>query len=284
MIKDLDLTLKELLSSEAESGSVLAEATISFSVPNEKWQQKGSGLDLNAYLYDIRENRKLRTNERQHQRNSDGTITIKSPPPRIDCAYLITAWNKATDPGEEEKELQEHRLLSQVLQVLLRNPTIPSGHLQGALTGQKPPLPLIAAQQDGLPDPVEFWNALGSPLKPSINCVITISLDLKQKTKPLDVVTSRITKLNAVEEVIQIGGRVLNKAKPPEGICDAEVMIPELQKKTKTDANGFYTFINLPRGKLAFKVRATGYRSEQVTIEIPAPTGTNYDIQLSPSS
>lgn len=275
MIKDLDLSLKTLLLEEAEPGSELASANISFSVPDEKWQGSGSGIDLNVYLYDIRENRNLRTNERQYERNPDGSTTQKKSPPRIDCAYLITAWNKATGTSEE-KELQEHRLLSQVLYVLMRNPTIAS----------EPPLPLVVSQQDGLPNPVEFWSALGSPLKPSISCVVTLSLDLKKWITGPMVITKiteyeQLGKPGTRDEVIQIGGRITNTADPPVGIGGAEVTILELQKKTTTDSNGYYTFANLPRGRFTFEALASGYQNEQVTLDIPAPSEQNYDIQLS---
>ncbi len=208
MIKDLDLTLKAFISGEAESGSELAAAHISFSVPDEEWRARGKELELNIYLYDIRENRELRTNEKELQRNADGTVTQKEPPPRIDCAYIVTAWNKASASSDEDKEMQEHRLLSQVLKVLMCNPKIPRSYLLGLLKNQEPDLPMVTAQKGGVPDPVEFWNALGSPLKPSINCVVTISLDLEKWTTAT-MVDTQITKFEqqgepgSSEEVIR---------------------------------------------------------------------------------
>ena len=191
MIKDLDLTLKDLITGEADPGGDLAQAKISFSVPDEEWRSAGSGQALNVYLYDIRENLELRTNERRVERDTGGSVIMTVPPPRVDCAYIITAWDKGVSSGGEDKELLEHRLLSQVLVILLNNPKIPANYLQGLLVGQEPDLPMVSAQKGGLPEPVEFWNALGSPLRPSINCVVTISLT-PGKSVELPAVQSRV--------------------------------------------------------------------------------------------
>lgn len=285
MIKDLDLTLKALLSGEAEPGSELAAANISFSAPDEEWRRKGKELDLDVYLYDIRENRELRSNEPQLQRNPDGTITQEKPLPRMDCAFLITAWNKVTVSHDEDRELQEHRLLNQVLQVLLRNPRVPPEYLHGSLKGQEPALPMITAQKDGLPDPVEFWNALGNPLKPSINCVVTFSLDLDQQiTGPM--VVSKITeymhkgKAGTTEKVIQVGGRVIDASDPVKGIRNASVKIKELRKQTITGSDGYFTFTGLEPGEFTFEVSASCYRGQQVTLAVPAADINNYIIRL----
>lgn len=286
MIKDLDLTLKKLLSSEAEPGTELASANINFCVPDAKWQGTGTSLDLNVYLYEIKENRSLRNNEKFKQRDPDGTITQKQSPPRLDCAYLLTAWNKSTSTVGEEKELQEHRLLSQVLQVLMRNPAIPSAYLQGSLATQQPPLPLVAAQSDGLPDPVKFWSSLGSPFRPSINCVITLSLDLKQKwiSSKMVITKQTIYELMGTGHKIaeyQIGGRILKAADPTVGLDGAKITILELAKETSSDPNGYYTFLGLSDGDFTFKVTKQGYKTKQVTMKIPAPQDSNYDIKLS---
>lgn len=287
MIKDLDLTIRNLLQSEAETGSDLASANISFALPDGTWQGSGDGLDLNIYLYDIRKNLALRTNERQINRNPDGSICQKTVPPRIDCTYLITAWKKSAGDTNEEKELQEHRLLSQVLHVMLKQPLIPSRYLQGSLKDQEPSLPLITAYLDGPENPSKFWDALGSPLKPSINCMITISLDIKKEFTGKMVINNildymEIGKPGSLERVIQIGGRIMNSEAPPSGIKGAVVIISDLNRKTNTDQDGFFTFTNLNQGKFQFKVSAEGYKDKKATLNVPSPAGENYDFRLVP--
>jgi hypothetical protein len=289
MIRDLDLTLKALLSGEAVPGSELSQTDTSFSIPDEQWQKKGNKLDLNIYLYDIRENRKLRSNEKLIQRNPDGSVSQKKSPPRIDCAYIITAWNKTTASNDEDNELQEHRLLSQVLRVLLRNPSIPLEYLHGVLKGQEPGLPVVAAQQNGLPDAMEFWNALNSPARPSINCVITFSLDSDQWiTGPM--VIAKVTDYMQMgdpgtrERVVQIAGRVTDAADPDQGIEGAWVRIHELQITETTDSDGYYTISNLPAGNFSFRVNAKDYRRKILVRDIPPSAGQNYDFQLTKRS
>lgn len=286
MIRDLDLTLKSLLTGEAEPGSELKKANISFCVPDEEWQKKGNKLDLNVYLYDIRENRELRTNERHLERTVGGRVIQKKPPPRLDCAYLITAWNKATSSSEDQ-ELQEHRLLSQVLHVLLKNHRIPPDYLQGfLLEGQEPALPMISAQPGRLTDPVEFWGTLNTPLRPTVSCIVTVSLDLEETVESAMVI-SKITDYQQYDNpeirkrVIQVGGRITDEADPAQGIGGAWVTLMELDRTTTTDPKGYYTFPHLSTGRFTFRAKAPGYKGRRVKIRVPAPKGKNYDISLS---
>jgi hypothetical protein len=172
VIRDLDDTLRELLEQQAPPGSELAGADISFDIPDGDWRGALTALTVNCYLYDIRENRDLRTTEPIRQRDPvTQRSTWRAAPVRIDCAYCITAWSPAAD----ESVLDEHRLLSQVLMVLLRNRTVPPGVLQGSLTSQMPPYPTVVASTDGMKNLPEFWGALDQQLKPSLSYVVTLA-------------------------------------------------------------------------------------------------------------
>lgn len=189
MIRDLDDTIQALLETRAPAGSELAGADISFDLPDAEWRGGLDSLTVNCYLYDIRENLEMRTNELLLQRSPDGTRAARRRPPvRIDCAYCITAWSPATD----ESVLEEHRLLSQVLTVLLRNPTIPSDVLQGSLMDQIPPYPTVIASPDGVKNQPQFWNALDQQLKPSLNYVVTLALILDEAPAELPRVVEEV--------------------------------------------------------------------------------------------
>ena len=199
MIQDLDATIERLLSDRAPPGSELAGADISFEIPDEEWRSSLSSLTVNCYLYDIQENLDLRTYEPMIQRSNDGTAAIhRLAPRRINCAYCITAWSAATtDPV-----LEEHRLLGQILQVLLRNPTIPDGLLQGGLVGQIPPYPTVIAATDGMKNNPEFWNALDQQLKPSLSYVITLAMLMDDEPDALAPVVSEVRVVeHALEEL-----------------------------------------------------------------------------------
>lgn len=177
MIRDLDETIEQLLTTRAPAGSELAGADISFDLPDADWRAGLETLTVNCYLYDIRENFELRTVEPPVQRSADGSRAVRRQPPvRIDCAYCITAWSPATD----ESVLEEHRLLGQVLRVLLRHRTVPADVLQGSLTDQIPPYPTLIASPDGVKNPPEFWGALDQQLKPSLNYVLTLAVSLDE--------------------------------------------------------------------------------------------------------
>jgi hypothetical protein len=171
MIQDFDRTLARLLRDRVP----LRDEAITFDVPNEGFraQLSRTGLTVNLYLYDIRENHELRSPEWRLERQSDGTMLKRRPRVRLDLFYVITAWS----PAEPPDILAEHALLSQILRTLFRYPTIPPDVLQGAIIGQEPPLPTLVAQPDGLRNPAEFWGALRQPPRPGIHLVATIAMD-----------------------------------------------------------------------------------------------------------
>jgi hypothetical protein len=194
VIRDLDLTIQALLESQAPAGSELASAEVVFDLPDAAWRAHLGELTVNCYLYDIRENAELRTQEPMLQRSGDGTRAARvRPPARIDCSYCITAWSVATD----EPVLEEHRVLGQVLRILLRNPTISVPLLQGSLATQIPPYPTVIAAADGLRNQAEFWGALDQPLKPSLNYVVTLALMLDDELSEAELPP-------AVEEVVVV--------------------------------------------------------------------------------
>lgn len=184
MIRDLDDTLQELLKQQAPPHSELEEADIDFEIPDAEWRSNLGKLTVNCYLYDIRENRGLRTHEPLVQREGNRAVHRQAPV-RIDCAYCITAWSPAT----AESAREEHRLLSQVLTVLIKHPSLPKAVLRGKLAEQIPPYPTVIAAPDGVKNPPEFWGALDQQLKPSLNYVVTLAvlLDEAPAEMPLEV-------------------------------------------------------------------------------------------------
>jgi hypothetical protein len=173
VIRDLDDTIAAMLKNRAPVGSELAGADIKFDLPDSKWRQQLHTLTVNCYLYDVRENMELRTAEPVLRRAADGTRASRLRPPiRVDCGYSITAWSVAnTDPV-----LEEHRVLSQTLLVLLQNRQIAPADLQGSMVHQPPPYPWVVAAPNAHESMPEFWRALDQELKPSLNYVVTLAM------------------------------------------------------------------------------------------------------------
>jgi hypothetical protein len=132
---------------------------------------------IDLFLYDIRENLELRSNEVYLDRHMDGTATRTMAPVRIDASYLITAWpsQSVADPSEDE-----HRLLGEVIRALLRYRTLPEEVLQGSLLDQDLPLPVSTLQPGRLQSLGEFWQALGGKPKAALNYTVTLAVDAAQ--------------------------------------------------------------------------------------------------------
>ena len=176
MIDDLDRTLEELLRRELPQ-NLVGQVTISFATPDDQFPPTSVTLPaIDLFLYDVRENRELRSNEWLVERNS-GTVTKKRPPVRVECSYMITAWpsESSTTPPQDE-----HYLLGEVMKVLLRHRTIPAQALQGSLVGQEPPLPAISLQPSHLEMVGQFWQALGGKLKVALNYTVTIGVEARE--------------------------------------------------------------------------------------------------------
>jgi hypothetical protein len=280
MIRDLSETLKALLDDDialVRSFPELAAAQILFERPDERFSP-GALTAVNLFLYDLREDMQLRSNEPIITRNN-GQSLIQRAPLRVACSYLVTAW----PVGGTDLALQEHRLLSQVLQVLAGSPRISDIYLQGKLKDQEPPLPMITAQTDGLKNPHEFWTAIGNKLRPSITVTATISMPVfADVTGPL--VTTRFTGFDAgtgvIEEtLVQIGGRVLGPG--GQGIGGALVDLVDMGIRATTDAEGRYSFLRVPTGAHTIRAAVVGFQPVTQPLVVPGRP-EDYEVNLTP--
>jgi hypothetical protein len=174
MIDDLDRTLEAMLRRELPP-NLVEQVMISFAMPDDQFPPASVTLPaIDLFLYDVRENRELRSNEWLVERRSNGMVSKQRPPVRVDCSYLITAWasQSSTTPAQDE-----HRLLGEVMKVLLRHPTMPAEVLQGSLRGQEPPLPSNVLQPGLLQSLGEFWQALGGKPKAALHLSVTIGVE-----------------------------------------------------------------------------------------------------------
>jgi Pvc16 N-terminal domain/Carboxypeptidase regulatory-like domain len=292
MIDDLSKTLKFILSSEAKKEPKvfpnLAAAEIEFARPLKDYKPKPPQT-VCLFLYDIRENRELRSNEPSRVMR-DGKPVIERPPLRVDCSYLVTAWPAETtiaDPGKADQEtagdlvLLEHLLLSEVLQVLARYPVIPSELLQGKLANpmQEIPPPMITARAEGLNNISEFWTAIGSNLRPSLSVKATISMQTSPPEVEAKPVLERIFREDKPTR-LDIQGVV--KDDKGAAVAGARIMIQELGLSAMSDAGGNFSFSQIPIGKYNLRVNwktDKGVKSKSVEINVPAAAGA-YDVEL----
>lgn len=197
MIDDLDKTL-ELLLKRTLPPALVSQVTITFAAPDDQFPPQSVTLPaIDLFLYDLRENRDLRSNEWVVEWGDNGTQLKQRAPMRMDCSYLITAWasQSSTTPS-----LDEHRLLGEVVKVLLRYRSIPLNILQGSLAVQDLPLPTTTLQPGRLQSSAEFWQALGGKLKAVLNYVVTISVVAEGPIEGGPPVTDKLLKLKNIAE------------------------------------------------------------------------------------
>jgi Pvc16 N-terminal domain len=187
MFQDLDSTLKELLIQKVPINN--SDIDIKFELPNQDWESKLQKATINLFLYDIRENLELRSNERFLNRNgATGTETIA--PVRMDLSYMITVWTKEI--------ADEHRLVGSILKTLLRYPTLPDEVLQGEMK-QSLPLRAWVTQPEKTPNIWDFWSSLDGRLKAGLSYIVTVPV---QPFAPVEVplVTEKVIKLEHERE------------------------------------------------------------------------------------
>jgi hypothetical protein len=186
MLQDLDATVAALLQAELSMQNV----AISFAAPDDQFPPSGVSLPAIAcFLYDVREDHDLRSTQWEVDKQANGMVTRKRPPVRVTCSYLITAWpsTSAPDPSQDE-----HRLLGEVMKVLLAHRTIPENYLSGELAGQQPPLPARIIAEAHLHSLGELWQAMGGRPKATLHYAVTIAVDVFDPADVGQVVTERV--------------------------------------------------------------------------------------------
>jgi Pvc16 N-terminal domain len=189
VLHELDQTLATLLKSELPGRD---QVTISFAAPDDAFSVPLPAVDL--FLYDIRENLDLRSNDDFIEPRDDLQVARIRPPVRVDASYLITAW-PGTGGGQTDSSEDEHKLLSAVMWTLLRYPKLPRKYLKGSLAGQHLPLPVTVLQPGRLQSLGEFWQALGGKPKAALNYTVTLPVDVED-AELLHLVVERELRLN----------------------------------------------------------------------------------------
>jgi Pvc16 N-terminal domain len=177
LFDELNKTLSELLRRKLPA-ELVEQVSISFATPGADFPPTWVTLPaINLFLYEVQENRELRTTEPRLERQADGTVMRTPPPLRADCHYLITAWAKS---GIQYPEQDEHRMLGEVLRVLHRYREIPPEALQGSLKNQSFPVRAAVLQPAQQQPRGDFWQALGGKPRAAFHYTVTIGIDTRE--------------------------------------------------------------------------------------------------------
>jgi hypothetical protein len=144
------------------------DVDVAFEAPDRDWAAGISRPTINAYLWDVRPNTTDRELGLIELSAENGRVSRRSPLPRVDCRFLITAWT--SDVGDE------HALLGRVLVALMANEVIEEEHLRGMLSVTRP-LPTVQLKSGTGSENSDFWSALGGQLKPGLDVTVTITVD-----------------------------------------------------------------------------------------------------------
>jgi hypothetical protein len=280
---------------QGQTAAAVSVEQVRFEPPDEGWRNTVGNLQRNAlsvYLIDMRENRKLRSNERVQDR-INGVVFEEPAPTRLDCHYLISAFSPVAElTPSVEPTLDEHALLYEVAAVLLREGTLNPSLVYPQTVNPWPTrfqnvdLPMVVAPVEGFPKLAEFWGTMGTkhPWRPVLYLIVTIPVALIKEQAGY-MVTTRITeyrqtnKPDTAEVWIQIGGHVRQQTTP---LVDAwvglETLAGQMVQSTRTNELGRYIFENLQPGQYKLKSRVVGFpENERSPIDVPSPTG-EYDL------
>lgn len=190
MIHDLELMLRKLLRDNV--AALNDDLQIRFEAPDQDWVDYLGGLSLvgapvlgvDCCLAEVKESAQHRSNEWvEYER--DGLVRSDPPPMRLDCFYLLSAWDSAAMTESVEPGLAEHQLLYEVVACLAAAQPINPSRIYPASSAiwQALPeaikdvdLPTRVAPAEGYARLGDFWTSMGTSIRwrPAIELVVTV--------------------------------------------------------------------------------------------------------------
>ena len=277
MISDVDEALRNLI---LDSLTVSRQnVDIKFDLPSRDWASRLNRPTIDLFLFDIRENLRLRGAEQYRQiPRDDGKVEIRRNPVRVDLRYLLSAWTK--DPEDE------HLLLSDALVTLLRNPVIPDKYASEQMRSQQFATILDAAVYQPEHGPTEkateIWGVIGNDIHAGFIVTVTITVDPYEPmvfTQVSSVMRSfGQTSPDQEELVVEKGvehydeGVVIKTDKYEPSTLS--VILSERNVVIPVDADYRVKLPTLPEGKYHLDVLYRGKVLKHQAIDIPAKDNT----------
>jgi hypothetical protein len=278
MIEDLDEALRRLLMRELPIKN--GEIDVQFNQPRREWSAKLSRPTLDLYLYDLRENLKLRYTAQgwETERRSDGVSVQRRRPFRLDLHYLITAW--ASEPEDE------HRLLARTLMALFRVPEMPADLLPESLQDQPGPITFKVAQYDTAQNLTDFWSSLDNEMRPAIVCMVTMALNPYQpiygsivRTRELrfgqsydPALSQSLVKAAGADTYWTVGGTL--RSQEPLEPDKVRLTLIERGVVLEVKPEGRFSVGNLEAGDYTLECVVNGGEPRRYKIKVPSPDYT----------
>ncbi len=275
MIDDLDETIRRLV---LDRGSFDAESvTVSFDQPTGDWAAGLTRPTINFYLYDIRENTELRSQEWITEHDGKGHVNKKLAPLRYDLSYLVTVWT-------QNQVEDEHAILWRVLGALAGAPILEETLLQPALRTQPYPVLTRTAQPsraiENLPD---LWGVMENQLRPSINYTVTLAMERGVAFTSPWVISKRLeTRSRTAEDAVTVAyelAGIVYQAESGTALPDATVTLLQTGQQCVTDRFGRYHLFGLSSGTFDLVVSAQGRKASH-SVPVPSENLQSYDLVI----
>lgn len=278
MIDGVDEALRALLIQELPVRN--GEIDIAFNQPKREWSARLSRPTLNLFLFDVRENNKLRqpTPAFEIERGENGVMVQRRKPIRLDLYYMITAW--AADPEDE------HRLLARAVMALGRHGALPDAVLPESLRDQPAPIPISVAQPAMLEKPTDLWSVLDNEARPAIGCMVTVAVNpylpvttpavrsaevrFGQSARPAE---QQLSAPDGEGRFLWIAGEV--RARSGKPLKGARIRLIDKALDVPVQEGGQYVIGLLSRGRHTVEITAEGRKPVRQTLTIPSD---NYDL------
>jgi hypothetical protein len=301
VLRQLDVLIRDVLVRDLVA--ITSDAQVRFQPPDDTLRTDVSNLNqpaLDVYLVDVREHRKLRSNERMRTFDN-GFVFAERFPDRLDCHYLITAWSPTPPAPGLEPTLDEHALLYDAAVALVNSAPLNPARTYAPASARLAAwparfrdydLPMSLVPPDGLAKLSEFWTTMGATMrwKPALYLIVTLPLVLVRENEG-PMVTTRFADYRrwdapeAAEMLLQIGGTVLRDAGGGAfvPVSDAWVQIETLGGVTlqhvQTNELGRFTFARLRESQYRLRTTALGLGQQVRVVDVPSSSG-EYDLRF----
>jgi hypothetical protein len=278
MIDEIDEALRKFLIREVPIKN--GEVDIKFEQPRREWSARLSRPTLNLFLYDIRENPKMRAQQPAWivEKGDNGGFTRRRQPAKFRLFYVVTAWAK--DPEDE------HRLLSRTLMALFRHPRLPGDLLPEASRDLEGHALLQVAQEEDFQNASDLWSAMDNEMRPAIVCVVTMTVDpylpvsgALVRTRELRIGPSGVPPSEQLDQGVEpdvfwtIGGTVRTQ-EPLDGI---RLKLVERDQDIAIQSGGRFSIGRMEAGEYTLEVSGEGRDARRYKISVPA---ADYDLEV----
>lgn len=189
MFQYVDKVFKKILTDEL--GSRVNNVNISFVTPDNNFNP--DGLSINCFLYDVRENNELHSNEWHFETNPDGSARRVKAPTWVDCKYFVSVWADNVET--------EHRVLGEIMKVLLSYKKPAEDISSRNIANEDAVKPVITLLDNPVSTKLEMCRALAIKPRPALDYKVTVCVDT-QIPERYPIVEEKILDIRVMKEIV----------------------------------------------------------------------------------